>query len=143
MGRGEVDVMQEETFKEWAVVELMGHQKIAGLVSEANIGSACLLRVDVPETKTHAKFTKFYGGGAIYAMTLVDEETAKMVAESLDPVPLARWEVHEQMRRWRQAQGKPSLIEYERSFQDEDDAGDGDEEHDGGCDDEEYGPEFG
>ena len=41
--------MGEQTkFEEWAVLELFGHQRLAGLVSEVQIGGASFVRVDVP-----------------------------------------------------------------------------------------------
>lgn len=57
------------------IVELFGHQVIAGRVSEQTIGGQSFVRVDVPEVGPSKAFTKFYGSGAIYAMTPVDEPT--------------------------------------------------------------------
>ena len=39
----------QEKFDQWAVVELFGHQQIAGRVTEASIGGCSFLRVDVPD----------------------------------------------------------------------------------------------
>lgn len=46
------------TFKEWAIVELMGHRRLGAFVSEQVIAGAPLLRIDVPNrcsgiTATH------------------------------------------------------------------------------------------
>ena len=35
-------------FNEWALVELFGHQKIVGKVTEATLAGGAFLRVDVP-----------------------------------------------------------------------------------------------
>lgn len=88
----------KQTF--WALVELMGHQKIAGLVSEVEMGGAKLLRVDVPDTPEQPPqgwrdaspaipaYTRFVGGAAIYAITPMSEEACRALIASLriDPV---------------------------------------------------------
>jgi hypothetical protein len=40
---------EQDKFDSWAVVELFGHQQIAGRVTEASIGGCSFLRVDVPD----------------------------------------------------------------------------------------------
>lgn len=54
------------TFEAHAIVELMGHSRIAGRVSEQVIGGASMLRVDVPKTARCEAYTKFYSSGAVY-----------------------------------------------------------------------------
>ena len=80
--------MSEQTkFEEWAVLELFGHQRLAGMVTEVQLGGASFVRVDVPEDgkKKGWKLTKMYNPSAIYAITPVTEETV-MCAELLsDP----------------------------------------------------------
>lgn len=75
--------MTENTFSNYCVVELFGHQKIAGLVTEQVIAGQGFIRVDVPETKRHPAFTRMFGSGAIYSITPVSEEIAKAAAESI------------------------------------------------------------
>lgn len=74
----------QKPFEQWALVELFGHQRIAGLVTEQTVGGCAFLRVDVPETKTaHATvsaFTKLFGNGAVYGITFVTEEIARAMA---------------------------------------------------------------
>lgn len=38
-----------EKFEQWAIVDLFGHTRIAGKVSEQVIGGCSFVRVDVPE----------------------------------------------------------------------------------------------
>ena len=38
-----------DKFEQWGIVELMGHQRAAGRLSEESIGGANMLRVDMPE----------------------------------------------------------------------------------------------
>lgn len=53
----------------WAVVELMGHQVIAGRISEVQLVGATMLRVDVPGSDNGPAYTKFFGASAVYAIT--------------------------------------------------------------------------
>lgn len=87
--------MSEQTFKQHAVVELFGHNQIAGLVTEQAIGGATFVRVDVPKTSARAAFTKFFGAGAIYAITPVDESVAAKMAEALEVAPVQEWRLKE------------------------------------------------
>jgi hypothetical protein len=40
--------VSEHQFREWAVLELMGHRRLGGKVSEQEIAGAAFLRIDVP-----------------------------------------------------------------------------------------------
>lgn len=40
--------MDTHKFESWCIVELFGHQRIAGLVTEQTIGGCNFVRVDVP-----------------------------------------------------------------------------------------------
>ena len=53
-----------------AIVELMGHQTIAGHVLTSVLGSTVMLRVDVPARGEKLGFTRYYGMSAIYSLTL-------------------------------------------------------------------------
>jgi hypothetical protein len=77
-----------ETFEQWCIVELFGHKVVAGLVTEQTIGGQSFVRVDVPETPKQKPFTKFYGSGAIYAMTPTDEATCRAAVEGLQARPI-------------------------------------------------------
>ncbi len=90
--------MQQEKFDQWAVVELFGHQQIAGRVSEAQIGGCSFVRVDVPEVGEQKGFTKFYGNGAIYAITITDEETARAAATYYRKQPMEEWTLRNMSR---------------------------------------------
>ncbi|MGH2271368.1 hypothetical protein ACQ9LF_06175 [Anaerohalosphaeraceae bacterium U12dextr] len=83
----------KEKFEQWAIVELFGHQRIAGKVTNQELGGETFIRVDVPETSASASYTKMYGKGAIYAITLVDELTAKAAAECMQPVPFNTYSI--------------------------------------------------
>lgn len=80
-----------EKFEQWAIVELFGHQRIAGKVTEQVIGGCSFVRVDVPQVDGNQPFTKLYGQGAIYAMSFTDEETAKCAVRMLRQQPVDEW----------------------------------------------------
>lgn len=91
--------MSNEKFESWAIVELFGHQRIAGLVTEATIGGCPLIRVDVPMTKRHPSFTRFLGNGAIYGINPVAEEIARAAAENYGAAPIQPYELPELRQR--------------------------------------------
>jgi hypothetical protein len=95
-----------QKFEGWAVVEMLGHKQLAGMVTEQVLAGAALIRVDVPET-THSHdvsgfggrtvtvkpaYTKFIGVGSIYCITPCTEETCRRAATVLerwnDPIPV-------------------------------------------------------
>jgi hypothetical protein len=84
-----------EKFESWAIVELFGHQRIAGKISEQQIGGCSFLRVDVPASESSPAYTKLYGNGAIYGITIADEETARVAATHLSEQPMDQWSVRE------------------------------------------------
>lgn len=77
----------------WAIVELMGKSVLAGHINEQVMFGSSLLRVDVPATNDTPGFTKFYGGGSIYAITPTDEATAKQAVANLRVRPVTEWVV--------------------------------------------------
>ena len=77
-----------EKFESWAIVELFGHQKVAGQVSEQQIAGQAMLRVDVPEMEGQAGWTRFYGGNAVYSVTPADEATTRAAAAMLQARPI-------------------------------------------------------
>ena len=108
-------MVEATKFEEWAVLELFGHQRLAGMVTEVQLGGASFVRVDVPgETKkAPAKLTKMYNPSAIYSITPVTEETARMVAKSVSGEPVTRWDVVEMVREAKkQLRGETQDAEY-------------------------------
>ena len=105
---------EQAEFEEWAVLELFGHQRLAGLVTEVQLGGASFVRVDVPEDgkKKGWKLTKLYNPSAIYAITPVTEETARMVAKSVVGEPVTRWDVQAMVREPKKAL-RPAAVESE------------------------------
>lgn len=77
----------------WAIVELMGHQRMAGLVTECTFAGAGMLRVDVPEGEGGAAFTCMISPSAVYAINPVSEAVARAMAQRYRPQPLNEWEI--------------------------------------------------
>ncbi len=95
--------MERPAFEHWAIVELFGHARIAGKVTEEQIGGASFIRADVPEleirrprltprgripVEVRPAFTRYFGPAAISAITPVDEATARQAAEAIRPEPI-------------------------------------------------------
>jgi hypothetical protein len=88
-----------EKFESWAIIELFGHNQIAGKCFEQNIAGTNMLRIDVPETDKNPPFTRFLGHGAIYAINPVTEEVAKHWAKSLHISPMEVWDIRDYMQK--------------------------------------------
>jgi hypothetical protein len=83
------------SFEGWAILELMGHRRLAGYVSEELVGGSCMIRLDIPGPKRAGEVaaTQFYSPSALYCLTPTTEELARQLAEALRPVPVHRWEL--------------------------------------------------
>ena len=84
---------EQNTYEGFAVVELMGHNVIAGYVSEQTIAGVAMLRVDVPKVGDQEPFTKFFSGGAIYGITPTTQEIAERAAQRLRSRPVSEYVV--------------------------------------------------
>lgn len=91
----------DQPTEQWAIIELMGHQQIAGRYQEAPGG---MHRIDVPDTTVDAppdsfRFTRLYSPAAIYSITFTDEQSARLAARMLSPKPIAIFGFEAEMRR--------------------------------------------
>lgn len=84
----------------WAIVEIMGHKRYAGYVSEQVVGGASFVRVDVPQHNERDAFSKLFGAASIYCITPVSEDAARVAASQLRETPLSEWDLPQE---WRQA----------------------------------------
>ena len=71
---------EAERFGTWAILELMGHRRLAGYLTELQIAGAGFLRLDIPPIGDEQGATQFYAPSSVYAITPVTEEAAKAVA---------------------------------------------------------------
>lgn len=85
----------EQKFKTWALVELFGHTRIAGEVTEQTIAGGAMVRIDVPETEKSPAFTRIVNVQAIYAINPITEDMAKSIAEQISVKPLNAWDIRD------------------------------------------------
>jgi hypothetical protein len=103
----------------WAIVELMGHVRLAGRLSEEEKFGAKLGRLDIPTerpcdacagsgqtafmvstpcagcngAKVERGFmTTYFGGASVYKITIVAEDVARTVARTTAPAPVSAWD---------------------------------------------------
>lgn len=95
----------EETrtsFEGWAILELMGHRRLAGYVQESTIAGGAFIRIDVPnyhESQDEVPLdpgdiaaTQFYAPAAVYCITPTTEEMARITARMATVEPVTEWE---------------------------------------------------
>lgn len=82
-------------FQTWAIVEIMGHRRLAGWLTEQQIAGAGFLRLDVPATDPDAGFdaTQLYRPDSIYCITPCTEDTARRAAGIGRVAPVQQWEL--------------------------------------------------
>jgi hypothetical protein len=80
---------QTERFDSWAIVDIFGHQKFAGRVTEQAIGGASFVRIDVPECDNAPAYTKLFGAAAIYCITPSTEELARKAVKYCRSEPIS------------------------------------------------------
>ena len=84
---------ERELWEGWALVELMGHRKLAGFVTRAEIAGTAMLRLDVPGPDGAPVATQYYGPGSVYCLTPTTEVIARGFASKNRPMPVTRWEL--------------------------------------------------
>ncbi|WP_020531430.1 hypothetical protein [Flexithrix dorotheae] len=75
-------------FESWALVELFGHNQLAGKVTTETIAGQEFIRIDVPKTESCPEFTKYHLPSAIYGITPVNEEYATKMANKINAQPI-------------------------------------------------------
>jgi hypothetical protein len=83
-----------EAIKEqFAVVEMMGHRKIAGAIKQSELAPGALIRVDVFGSTGEIERTEHVGSSAIYDITICSEQTAKAAAIAHNPQPSFAYDI--------------------------------------------------
>lgn len=83
----------QDKFNEWCILELMGHRRLYGRVTEQELGGTNMLRVDIFGTGSEALATQFYSAAAVYCITPTTEEICRVMGGSARPEPVKRWEM--------------------------------------------------
>lgn len=89
----------EEKIELFAIVELFGHTRISGKVTDQSIGGSTFVRVDVPDTSVQPKFTRFLNPSAIYAINPVTEDVMKEMADRIGQKPIDSWDIREMQKK--------------------------------------------
>jgi len=84
---------QSAGFGQWAILELLGHVKIAGYITEEEHFGSKLGRIDVPGPEGKTAITQYFGGSSVYRLTPVSEEVARAFAEGNQPRPVTQYEL--------------------------------------------------
>jgi len=82
----------QEGLKAWALVELFGHQRVVGKVTVDPVDFPGMVRVDIPDLLKEDKivrpgFTRYFGRGALYAVTPITEEAVRELLPHVDGHP--------------------------------------------------------
>lgn len=93
--------------KQWAIIELLGHNVLAGFV-QPDSDFPTLIRVDVPEIDGVPPWTKLVSPAAVYAINPVSEETARAKAAVLKAVPITIYDVRAHIQKAMQAESDPT-----------------------------------
>lgn len=100
-----------EAFKSWVILELLGHRRLSGLLTEQELGGTNFLRIDVfPGDSTIATATQFYSAAAVYCITPTTEAIARKLAANEQPAPVTEWDLRPE--RTLAAQTVPNDDEY-------------------------------
>jgi hypothetical protein len=80
-------------FDQWAIVDVMGHQRFIGKVTEQVIAGAGFIRVDVPGEDGTVTFSKLLGTASIHSISIVSEEIARAMASRGKQSPLSAYDI--------------------------------------------------
>jgi hypothetical protein len=83
----------DQTFAEWVILELLGHRRLGGHLTEVTIAGAGFLRLDIPAGNGQPPMTQIVNPSSVYAITPTTEDIARRVATLGRPSPVSRWEL--------------------------------------------------
>jgi len=92
--------VDNEGFAQWCILEIMGHRRLAGRVTERTIAGKGFLQVDIP-TASGKPVTQIYGPDSVYCITPTEESVAREIAPQLIVLPIhqfsldAMWKVRQ------------------------------------------------
>lgn len=108
----------------WAIIELFGHSRIAGKVTNVSIAGCGFIRVQVPEHNGKPTYTRDIAPKAVYAINPCDEAAAKASLQYCSESPVIQLCAHDIERRLRESMRThetPKLTSGEHDDVDDDD----------------------
>src|SRR5271167_1180911 len=76
-----------EPVPQWAVLEVFGHRRHVGVVSQVERYGTVMCRLDVPGDDGQPVATFFYGGASIFCETPVTEERGRQLLAQMNGTP--------------------------------------------------------
>lgn len=78
----------QETIETWAYVEIMGHTKVAGRVSERKVGINVMLQVDIPNKDNGFSHSVVYSPSAIFSIQPTTEDWCRQFVNARIDYPV-------------------------------------------------------
>lgn len=85
-----MDDVDQTVFAEWVILELMGHRRLAGFLTEQEIAGRGFLRLEIPAEQP---VTQLYNPSSVYCITPTTQAIATAVARTCRPAPVQQWEL--------------------------------------------------
>lgn len=109
-----------EDFEGWAIIELMGHVRMTGRLTEVERFGSKIGKLDVINKDGEFVATQFFGGASVYRITMCDEDTAREMARSASNIgPDTAWSLRESIRKEYDARYEDRLKQIEARPDDE------------------------
>jgi len=87
----------KDKFEGWGILELMGHRRLAGKLSEQVIAGGNFIRIDIPGEKLGQLTTQFYSPNAVYCISPTSQEVAQSVSKANLVEIVHPWELPPQL----------------------------------------------
>lgn len=91
----EIQLLQ---FDQWCLLEIMGHQRYAGRVTEQTIAGQSFLRIDIPAIDEIVAHTKYFGASSVYAINPIPQDVAVALASKIRAQPVEIWDFPDELR---------------------------------------------
>lgn len=77
-----------ESIDSWAILEIMGHRRLAGKLSQAEVAGVPFLRIDIPSEPPQ---TQLYPASSVFGITLCSEATARAEVQASVAPAVTHW----------------------------------------------------